>query len=136
MGDDNRGAPLHQLVQATLNFAFCLGVQRRSGLVQDEQGSIFQNCARNSDALLLATRELQPALTNSGVVAVGEAANEVVGIGLFGRSDDFLIGSVGFAVGDVLPNSTGEQRGVLEHDGGAGAQSGTGNLGDIRPQNS
>ena len=50
-----------------------------------------------------------------GVVAVGQAADEAVGVGQLGGGDALLVGGVQAAVADVLHHRAGEQVGVLEH---------------------
>jgi hypothetical protein len=54
------------------------------------------------DALLLAARELDTPLADLGVVPLGQALDEVVGVGRTCRRHDLLGGEGRLAVGDVL----------------------------------
>ena len=51
------------------------------GLVEDEDGGIFEEGAGDGDALLLAARDGDAALADHRGVAAREAADEVVGVG-------------------------------------------------------
>ncbi len=62
VGDGDHGAPLARAVQRILNFVFRFTVQRRCRLVQQQDGRVFQQGARNADALLFPARQFQPAL--------------------------------------------------------------------------
>src|SRR5699024_10804092 len=66
-------------------------------------------------ALLLPAGQFQAALADGGVVAIGEAADERVGVGAARGVLDLGVGGVGAAVGDVFADGAGEERRVLEH---------------------
>ena len=51
--DDKRCAPLHQPLQSLLDYRLCLGIHTRCGIIQDQNLRVFQQRARNGDALLL-----------------------------------------------------------------------------------
>ena len=78
MGDDDAGAILHQHLQGILNGALGDGIQRRGGLVQNEDGGIFQDHPRNGQALLLAAGELEAAITHLREIAVGLLGNKLM----------------------------------------------------------
>jgi len=54
MGDDKRSAPAHQGFQRFLNQAFAFRIQGAGGFIQNEDGGILQDRARDGDALTLA----------------------------------------------------------------------------------
>ena len=81
MGDDQGRATLHQLGQRLLDQELALGVEVGGGLVQDQDGRILQEGARDREALALAAGELHAALAHLGRVAVGQGGDEVVGLG-------------------------------------------------------
>ena len=58
-----------------------VGVERAGGLVEDEDGRVLEQRARDREALALAAGERGAALADDGVVAVGQAADEVVRVG-------------------------------------------------------
>jgi hypothetical protein len=59
VSDDKRCAPLHQGFQRFLNQSFAFRVQRTGGFIQNEDGWILQDRARNGDALTLTTPACQ-----------------------------------------------------------------------------
>ena len=57
-------------IKRRLNFAFGVGVERRSRFIQNEDRRRFQNGARDCDPLLFAARKFQAALADHGFVAI------------------------------------------------------------------
>ena len=76
----------------------------------------------DTQPLLLAAGDVGAALSHLGVEAVGEGHDEVVGLGVLGRLDHLLLGGVGPAPQEVLPDGAGEEDVVLEHHTDALAQ--------------
>src|SRR5438552_3087219 len=72
--------------------------------------------ARASATLSLAAREPDAAVAHDRVVAVGELADEAVGVRDLRGADDIGFGEVGAAVRDVLPDARVEQEWLLRHD--------------------
>ena len=56
-------------------------VERAGGLVEDQDARVLEDGAGDGDALLLAAGEFQAALADAGVVALGQAQDEVVHLG-------------------------------------------------------
>src|SRR5262249_37040186 len=65
---------------------------------------------------LLAARELQSALADRGLVAVGKRRDEVVNLRQPRRLLDLLAVGAGAAIGDVVADRVVEEDGVLRHD--------------------
>ena len=59
--------------------------------------------------LLLAARELCPALTPKGVAAIVELHDEVVCVGHLSRSDDLIVCDARFSIADVLADGCFEE---------------------------
>ena len=55
MRHDNGGAPAHQHVQRSLHGSLVLGVQRRGGFVEQEDGRVLQDGAGDGEPLALAS---------------------------------------------------------------------------------
>ncbi len=72
VSDDKRSAPSHQGFQRFLNQPFALRIQRAGGFVENEDGGILQDRARDGDALTLATGEFDPAVAHQRGVALGK----------------------------------------------------------------
>jgi hypothetical protein len=71
--DGDRGAAPHGDLQRGLHRAFALGVERRGGLVEQQQRRVLQHRARDGHPLALAAGQAQAALADFGAVAVGQA---------------------------------------------------------------
>src|SRR4051794_30712112 len=68
--------PFYEPLQRVLDKELGLGVKRASSLVEDEHRRILEEGVGNGDALLLAAREGDAALTDERVVAVVERVDE------------------------------------------------------------
>ena len=117
MGDDERGAVLHQAVHALFNQALGAGVDGAGGLVQHQNRSLAQRRAGNVEQLALALRQVRAVALDHGVVAVGQALDEAVGAGGLRGFDDLFVGGVEAAVADVLHDGAAEQVGILQDHG-------------------
>ena len=58
------------------------GIDGGGGVVQDQDAGLFQQCAGNAEALLLAAGDVVAALLDVGLVLVGEALDKFIGAGL------------------------------------------------------
>jgi len=72
MGDDQAGAAFHQAFERFVDKSLALGIERGSGLVQQEDAWIGENGAGDGDALALAAGELGAARADHRVVALGQ----------------------------------------------------------------
>ena len=115
MRDDQRGAIAHQLHQRFLDAAFGLVVQRRHGLVENQDGRVLEQRARNGDALALAAREQCAAVSDRRVQPLRQIRGEFVDVGDVRRLlHGFRIRIVD-AEGDVVADRIVEQHHVLAH---------------------
>ena len=78
VGDDQGGAAPAQLVEGMLDPGFRDAVQGGGGLVQNEDGRIFQKNPGNGYPLLLAPGQQGAPLAHIGVEPVGHGGNIVV----------------------------------------------------------
>ena len=81
MGDDDGSAILHEVLDSILNEAFGLGVEGRSGFVEDEDRRVFENSAGDRYALTLTSREARATVANVGLISIRRCYNEIVGVG-------------------------------------------------------
>jgi hypothetical protein len=106
-----------------------LGVDRGEGIVQDEDPGVTGEGTGQGGTLSLAAREVDAALAQAGLVAVGEAANGFVELGDGGRGADggHDVRAVVFqAEGDILRDGLAEEERVLGDEAdGPGACRGT-----------
>src|SRR5258708_12471690 len=68
MRDYESGSPNHQVGERLLHEHLGLRIQLRGGLVQNKNGRIFQDGARDGDALSLSPAQARSPLTNHRVV--------------------------------------------------------------------
>ncbi len=122
VGDDQRRATLHQRPQGGVDALLDLHVDRRGGVVEDQDGGVDEQCSGDCDALPLPTRERVAALTYDCVVALCQLLDELVSAGGLGGADDVVEAGTGTSVGDVVSDRFGEQEGVVEHHADVVAQ--------------
>src|SRR5262249_39999735 len=78
--DDECGAALAELGDRFLYVAFGLGVERCRRFVEQDDGRVLDQRARDRDALAFAAGEAQTVLADRGVVFLREAHDEVMGV--------------------------------------------------------
>ena len=122
VGDDHRRAAHPQRVERRLHFALALRIERRGRLVEQQDRRVLQHRAGDGDALALAAGQLRPLLADAGVVAVGEAHDEIVGVGAARRLDDLRFGCADPPERDVVADRAAEQEHVLRDEGDLAAQ--------------
>ena len=133
VGDQQRGAVGHHPPQRRVDLGLDARVDGRGRVVEHEHPRVGQQRAGQRDALPLPAGQGQPALADDRVVAIGQLADELVGLGGRGGGEDLLVGGVVTAVGDVVPDRVGEQEAVLEDDAEARPQRGQPGLADVDP---
>ena len=122
MGDDQRRAIGRDFAQALLDFLFGAAVERRCRFVEQHDGRLLQQGARDRHALFFAAGEFQSALAHLRGIAVGQAGDELVQAGEAGRLDHLVLARAGAPVGDVVAQGIVEQDRILGHHADRGAQ--------------
>ena len=110
MGDDERGAALHQPVERRLHQRLALRVERGGRLVEQQDRRVLQDGAGDGEALALAAGQRDAALAELGVVALRQGADEPVGGGERGRAAHIAPRRVRAAVADVVGDARAEDR--------------------------
>ena len=90
VGDDERRAARHDLLQRALDLLLGRRVDGRGGVVEDQDARVGEQRAGDRDALALAARQRQAALADARVVAVGQRLDEAVRLRALGGRDDLL----------------------------------------------
>src|ERR1700682_5953409 len=116
------GAPLHEAFECLHHQPLRLGIERRGGLVEDEDGRVADDRARDADALPLATGERLASFAQQGVVTLGHPDDEPVRVRELRGLENLFIAGVGPPVGDVLPQRGAKQDRVLQHESDLRAQ--------------
>src|SRR5258708_16741514 len=116
MSNDKRGSSLTQTAEAFLDQGFRLAVETGGGFVQDQNPRVRQQSAGNRDPLSLAARKLHTALTDDGVVAVGEFFDKFIGVRDAAHFLDVI--KIGLRVGkpDVFKDRAVKKKVVLQDD--------------------
>ena len=128
---DEAGAALHHPGKGCLDTHLGAGVDGGGGLVQNQHRGQTEHHAGDAEQLLLALADVAAVLGDDGVVALGQAADEAVGMGCLGRCHHLFEGGIRLAVGDVLPHGAGPEPGILQHHAVAAAQGGAGHVPDV-----
>mmetsp|Transcript_7561 Transcript_7561/g.31175 ORF Transcript_7561/g.31175 Transcript_7561/m.31175 type:complete len:390 (+) Transcript_7561:44-1213(+) len=121
---DDKGGPLvgvllvEKVVHARLHQALGLVVQRRGGLVEEEDAGPAYDCAGNGDPLLLPATHQAATDANLGIVFVWHLAHKLVRIGYLGSLNDLVprCRLATLARSDVVVHGTTEQRWFLLDD--------------------
>src|SRR5579884_3266207 len=117
MRDDEGRSSSHDLLKRGNQISFGANVERAGGLVEDEQRSVFQKCARDGKALPLSAGEARASFSDLGVVALRESQNEFVGVSCSGCSNDLRAAGIEAPVGNIVSNCGGKEYGLLAYDG-------------------
>ena len=131
MGDDQRRAPGAQNLQRLLHRVLGFGIERRGRFVEQDDRRVLEKRAGDGDALALAAGKLHAVLAARAVVALGEAHDEVVGVGRLGRGLDLVARGAGPAEGDVVGDRALEQERLLADVGEVAAQRSAPDLADV-----
>ncbi len=117
VGNDDSRTALHEVIQGTLHKTLALGIEGRSGFVEDEDRGILVDGTGDREALALATGELTPTVPDIGIVASRHLIDELIGVRDLGSLTHLLEGSTLDTEGDILKDRSIEEDGLLI-DGG------------------
>src|ERR1700687_492777 len=132
MRDYESGSPNHQVGERFLHEHLGLRIQLRGGLVQNKNGRIFQDGARDGNALSLSPAQARSPLANHGVVPLRQLHDEIVRQRGLRRSDDFLPGNIRQTVANVVPHGVVKQDVLLGDHGDLFAQRLDGHFPDVQ----
>ncbi len=122
MRDEQCRARARDPAQRGVDLLLDARVDRRRGVVEQQDRGIREERAGQRDPLPLTARQREALLADDGVVAERELHDEFVGFGGAGRGLDFGGSRVGAPEGDVRGDRIGEQERVLEHHADAAPQ--------------
>ena len=117
MGDDQHGLVPDEPGKRGLNQRLVLHVQGRRGLVQKDDGRVFQKCPGDGNALALAAGKLAAVFSDAGVPALRQLFGKFVHVGQPRGRQDFLVGGVFVADADVFQDGVVKQGDILKDDG-------------------
>ena len=114
MRNDKGGAAAQQRGQAGLYEVFGFGVDAGGGFVEDEQARVGEQGPHETEQLALAVTEQAPALTHIGIIAIGEAHDEIVRPNGLCRSYDGRIAGGGVAIAQIVAYGAAEEKRFLQ----------------------
>ena len=135
VGDDQRGSTLGQVVKGTLNLRLGDGIQRRGGLVQNQDRRVLQENPGNGNPLLLTAGQEGAPLAHIGLKALGHSQNVLVDFRLLCRRNDLLHGGIRPAVADIFQHRIREQEHVLLDDADVLMEAPLGHIPDVQSVN-
>ena len=91
-------------------------IEGRGRFVENQQGRLADQCARDRQALAFAARELHAHLADDGVEARVRFFQQIAARGLLHGGDDVGVAGVGFDEFHVLAQGAGKQVGFLGHE--------------------
>ena len=116
MGDDEYGAPFHQVIHTLLNDALGPGIDRRCRFIQDQHRRICNSRSRDSKQLSLSLREFFAVAAQMGVIAIRQHPDKSVCMCQFCSLYYFLIRCIQLTVTDILLDRSGKQMSILQND--------------------
>ena len=108
--DHGAVALAHQPVERGLDRRLRLGVHGRGAVVEDQEPGVYEQRPGYGYALALSPREPDPPLADDGVVALGQRADELVGLRRPCCGFDLLLRRVRAAVGYVVAHGAREEQ--------------------------
>ena len=132
MCDHQHGFALGKPGKGCLHLGFIVWVGKSGGLIQNQDGRIFQHSTGNGDALLLAAGQIHALGANDGMDARWELFYNIHALGGLERRQHLGFGGLRFAQTDVVQNAALEKAAVLEHKGNGIHQLFLGNIPHIR----
>src|SRR5580692_53673 len=120
---DTRAA-LDQAFEGAADAQFGVGVDARSGLVEDENAWVEGESAGEVDELLLAGGERVAALTDRLIEAMRQALDKVEDVDVARGAGHIGVGDRVVAEADVFADGAGKEKRILKDDGEVAAQFG------------
>src|SRR5699024_2117343 len=105
VGDDERGAPLHQFGQGVLDELFGVGVHVAGGLVQNHDFGVGGHGPGDGQELALALGDVVRPGGQHKVIAARQGPDEAVHAGGPGGGQHFLFWHAVLRIGEVVPDA-------------------------------
>jgi len=118
--DGHHGLAFHQTIETFLDGDFDFAVERTRGFVEQEDGSILEHDACDSDALALTAAEFDAPFAHMCMVActargIAQGHDEIVRLGALRCRHHVGVAGIRPAVTDIVADRPVQQRGVLSH---------------------
>src|SRR5713226_2515274 len=114
---DDKACPVpRQTADRLLDKLLAANIDRRGGLVKNENPGVAQNRSGNREALPLATGKIAAALAHLAIICVRLLQDEFVSISRLPRFDDFSQRRSRPSIADVFGDRATKQERLLWHD--------------------
>ena len=120
--DQQTGPVAHDFIQSVLDQRFGFSVDAGSRLVHHQNFRAENQHPRQRQELALADGKIAATFAHLGKIAVGQLANELIGVGVAGRLFDALLGDRRIAQDQVAAHVAGKQKHILQHHADMAAQ--------------
>jgi len=117
VGDGDDSAALHQFARGFFEQGFGFGVEAGGGFVENQDGGIFEEGAREGDSLGLSAGETGAAFTDDGFIFLRERFDEFMQVRGLRGDDNFFMSRVRFADADVGGDGVVEEVRALGNPG-------------------
>src|SRR5690349_2377370 len=114
--DDEHGAPLEERLERLLHEKLRFRIEARGRLVEEEDGRILEDGARDGEPLTFAAREAYAPVSDLRAVPLGHVEDEALRVRGAGRAVDRLLVGPFHAVRDVAPDGVVEEDRLLRDD--------------------
>ena len=113
--DDECGRISELFAESLPDAAVGSGIDSASGVVENDYLGLFEKRSCNTESLLLTARYVDAALSEVGIVAVGESHYEIMGARRAAGVLYLLVGGIRIAPAEVFPDCSREQHVFLQY---------------------
>src|SRR6476469_200278 len=113
MGNYDNDCPRTQRGDRFVHRFFGQVIESACGLIKDQNFRLPENRPCDGDALSLATRDLETAITDHGLVPIRNRDDELAKLSQPGDTIEFLLRDVLVPQDDVVPNRGIEEKWIL-----------------------
>lgn len=107
--DYKGGAPLHEYFEGILDQMLGFGIYRCGSVIENKDARVKEQSTGDGHTLFLPTGKVDAALAYMGIVAKGQAGDEIVDLGSLGSGNDLLQAGLRTAESDILAQGGGEE---------------------------
>ena len=115
MSDYKAGTSLHQVIHGLLDQYLCPCIYRTCRLIQNQDLRICQNCPRDRQQLFLSLRHIVCFFIQFHIISARKCLHKLMHMSCLGCLDHFFIRCIQFSVFDIVPDTSIEQPGILQH---------------------
>src|SRR5271157_6387326 len=116
MGYDDGRPPFGEFQKGPMYLQFRDVIQVGGGFVQNQDGGVFEEHARDGNALFFTTRQFNAAFPNDRVEFIWKIHDKIIDIRMLGGGDYFFISGTGSPIKNIFLDGAVEHEHVLLHE--------------------